>query len=172
MNYPPPLPVSCNKDCGAGWPLIAETKEGRFVDTHGRNELFGLPNVDDDEDEEEEDTKSRKKKQSAVEPIPDSRSTTSWRYVRETPVLGKVEQPIVSDEELLTMRTEEARAYGFSKATLNDREAVSDYFNITGAIDKQSDTESSRRLSTDITEVIIITTAVDQQSTAKQTATE
>jgi len=125
------------------WLENTETAERRFVDTHGRNELFGLSDIDvddDDAEEDEKDRKSRKKKPSTVEPISDSRSTTSWRYVRETPVLGKVEQPIVSDEELLTMRTEEATAYGFSKATLNDRDAVRGYFNVSGVIDKQENT--------------------------------
>jgi membrane-bound serine protease (ClpP class) len=128
------------------WVENTETAERRFVDTHGRNELFGLSDLDDDADDDdddaddEKDRKSRKKRQSTVEPISDSRSITSWRYVTEAPELGKIDQPIVPDDELLTMRTAWATAYGFSKATLNDLDAVRGYFNVSGAIDKQENT--------------------------------
>jgi len=124
------------------WVENTETRERRFVDRSGRNRLFGVADLaDDDGDDEYKDEKGRtwrkKKKKAEVEPIPDSRSTTAWRYVTETPELGEVSQPIVSDKELLTMRTKEAVAYGFSKATLNDVKDVKTYFNVTGMIDKQ-----------------------------------
>lgn len=122
------------------WVENTETNERRFVDASGRNRLFGLPDLEYDDDEDDDDDKgrrSRREKAAEVEPIPDSKSTTTWRYVKEAPELGKIKQPIVPDNELLTMRTEWASAYGFSKATLNDLKAVKAYFNITGAIEKQ-----------------------------------
>ena len=119
------------------WVENNDTKERRFVDTRGRNELFGLPDTDEpQETAADKDGKKSEKRKKVTEPIPDSKSKTAWRYVREAPGLDKVEQPIVSDRELLTMRTDEALAYGFSMATVNSQSELIKYFNVVGQVEK------------------------------------
>ncbi len=119
------------------WVENTDTRERRFVDTAGRNELFGLPDVEETtEASGDKESKKAVKRKKVTEPISDSKSTTAWRYVREAPGLEKVQQPIVSDRELLTMRTDEARAYGFSMATLNSQIDLSRHFNVTGRMEK------------------------------------
>lgn len=119
------------------WVENSDSKERRFVDTRGRNELFGLPDTEESSDGGgDKETKKSDKRRKVVEPVPDSRSTSAWKYVREAPGLEKVQQPIVSDRELLTMRTDEALAYGFSMATLNNQSDVRRYFNVIGEMRK------------------------------------
>jgi membrane-bound serine protease (ClpP class) len=105
------------------WLVNTETGERDFADVAGRNRLFGLDSADD----------SDKK---AVEPVPDSSSKTDWRYVREDPALGQVQQPIVSARELLTMRDSRALAYGFSKSTVSTDTQLKSFLNIQGAIER------------------------------------
>lgn len=122
------------------WVENSDSKERRFVDTRGRNELFGLPDTEEalesSGDRSDKETKKSERRKKVTEPIPDSRSTTTWKYVTEAPGLEKVHQPIVSDRELLTMRTDEALAYGFSIATLNNQSDLRPYFNVVGQVEK------------------------------------
>jgi len=125
------------------WLVNQMTGEKRFVDTQGRDELFGLPSDDIEVTaaEDEDDKKSKRKTRvRRTEPVSDSTSKTDWRYVTDTPLLGQVSQPVVSDRELLTMKTVEASAYGFSQATLNDEAELRQYFHIAGTVDRMENT--------------------------------
>jgi len=117
------------------WVKNTDTGEKRFVTMRERDELFGLTNFDVDESEDGK-TKVVKKRKSRHEPVPDSQSETAWKYVQEHPVLGKITQPVVDDRQLLTMKTEEASAYGFNTATLSNTAQIREHFNITGPIER------------------------------------
>lgn len=109
------------------WLENTQTGERDFVDTAGRNRLFGVT-----------DTQPADGKQTALgpEPIPDSLSKTPWRYVREHPLLGQVQQPVVTDRELLTMRDGRALAYGLSLATVSSDAQLKSFMNVSGAIER------------------------------------
>ncbi len=130
------------------WLVHTETGEKRFVSQRGRDELFGL------------ETGSARsgsgvlrllgaegeKGAPAAEPVPDSRSRTPWRYVTEDPLIGPVKQPVVSDRELLTMRDREARAFGFSAATVSSERELREYLGAQ---------ESLRRLESSWPEAVV-----------------
>ncbi len=113
------------------WLVNTETGERRFVNRRARDELFGL-----------ETGAGRSgsgvlrllgaegEKAALVEPVPDSRSRTAWRYVTEDPLIGTVKQPVVSERELLTMRDREARAFGFSAATVSSDRELQDFLGV------------------------------------------
>lgn len=111
------------------WLVNTETGERDFVDAAGRNRLFGL------------DAEASRK---ATEFVPDSASETAWRYVREDPLLGQVQQPVVTSHELLTMRDNRARAYGLSEATITTQSELGHLLNITGAIERTELTWTER----------------------------
>ena len=125
------------------WVVNTDTGERRFVDGGTRDKLFGL-DEDTSEDDNDDDEKKDRRKRSVSKATSDSESTTAWRYIHEVPGLDKVHQPIVSDRELLTMRTPEASAYGFSVATLNDVDDLKNYFNVTGQITKLETTHMEK----------------------------
>lgn len=113
------------------WIVNTETGERDFVDVQGRNDRFGWS------DQRGggllggllgSDAKNLR------EPIPDSNSRTAWRYVREDPLLGQVNQPVVTDRELLTMRDERARAFGMALETVSGDEELRSYLNIRGPV--------------------------------------
>ena len=123
------------------WIENLKTGERRFADARERDQLFGLDTpMKESTGKDESDGKSKSSSRTErVEPIPDSQSKTDWRYVKQDSVLGQVEQPIIGGRdisELLTMRDNEALAYGFSMATLGSREDLRSFFHITGPIDK------------------------------------
>ncbi len=119
------------------WVVNPETGAQRYVNVHGRNRLFGLTDRGEEPDEDEdEDGKKKKKKKLRPEPIPDSESKTAWKYVKESPGFGKIRQPIVTDRNLLTMRTDKAIAYGFCLAQVKDEAELKAYFNVTGTMDR------------------------------------
>ncbi|UCD28239.1 MAG: hypothetical protein JSV03_14295 [Planctomycetota bacterium] len=118
------------------WVVNGKTGEKRFVSKRERDELFDLMDADEEEEEEEDEKKSKKRRKSYEEPIPDSESKTDWKYVKEDPVLGKINQPIVSDRVLLTMRTDEAVAYGFCLAKLQSKSDLVEHFNISGTMER------------------------------------
>ncbi len=111
------------------WVVNTETGERRFVDTSTRDELFGL-------------TASRPAGDSIVrsEPVPDSLSGGPWKYVQSAPPLNTVTQPIMTDRELLTMRTAEAIAYGFAQGKIPDEASLSSSLNITGPVERLDNT--------------------------------
>ena len=53
-----------------------------------------------------------------------SQSTTSWTYVEQDDRLGKVTQPIIPHNRLLTMTQDEALAYGFAKEMVANEDAL------------------------------------------------
>ncbi|MHC4441341.1 MAG: NfeD family protein [Planctomycetota bacterium] len=124
------------------WLVNTTTGQKRFVTQRGRDELFGLSEFDRDEDEDDEEGKKKKKKRrSRSEPIPDSESKTDWEYVKKDPVIdGEIIQPIVSDRDLLTMKTDEAVAYGFCIATLDNERELVQHFKIGGTITRVENT--------------------------------
>ncbi len=110
------------------WVVNTETGEKKFVDAQTRNELFGWS-------EHRGGLMSLfGGKSDGDEPLPDSLSKTPWRYVREDATLGQVSEPIVSDNELLTMRDNRAKAFGFSQATVEGESGLRQYLNISGPI--------------------------------------
>lgn len=118
------------------WLEDTETGQRRFADTVTRNRLFGLDASGEPISATDEEDDENSKRRVPAEPIPDSKSTTNWRYVTQAPGLDSLRQPIVSDRELLTMRTIEAMAYGFAKAELEDREDLMAYFGIQQELSK------------------------------------
>jgi membrane-bound serine protease (ClpP class) len=103
------------------WLVNKDTSQRDFVDEAGRNRLFGL------------DAEALKL---AGEFVPDSASTTAWHYVLEDPLLGEVQQPVVTNKELLTMRDNRARAYGLSEATVTTEAEIKTLFQVTGLIER------------------------------------
>ncbi len=83
------------------WIENTETGEQRFATRSERNDLFGV---------------EAPAGVSATQPETVSvASRTDWQYVRSTPLLPRVKQPVVSSAELLTMSQNEAIAFGFAK---------------------------------------------------------
>ncbi len=123
------------------WLENKDTGERRFVDLYDRDRLFGLEadNRGDDKTDDSDEGKSSRRR-TMPEPIPDTESRTAWRYVTETPHLSRFEQPIVSERDLLTMHTDEARAYGFSLATLNNDADLREYLGVTGTMTRLENT--------------------------------
>ncbi|GMU25027.1 MAG: hypothetical protein AMXMBFR13_50980 [Phycisphaerae bacterium] len=120
------------------WLENTKTGERRFVQVHERDELFGLADADPGSSSARDaDDKEKPRSSSLTRYVPESRSTTDWKYVQSAPGLPSVPQPIdQADKELLTMRTDEAAAYGFSEATLNDEEELRAYFDVEGPIQR------------------------------------
>lgn len=106
------------------WLVNEETGERRFTDAAGRDRLFGLTEAHAGKPEDAK----------RAEPVPDSLSTTAWRYVREHPLIGQVQQPVVTDRELLTMRDNRAKAYGLSLETIHTEADLKSFFNIAGPL--------------------------------------
>ncbi len=127
------------------WLENPDTGERRFVDRATRNRLFeskaAKDDADDDDDKRDEDEDKSKSDAHSVDYSSDADSRTAWRYVKEAPGLGAVRQPIVAgDTELLTMRTAEATAYGFSIGTVSNDDDLRSSFNVTGAIERTANT--------------------------------
>lgn len=111
------------------WVENGRTGERRFVGPHERDRLFGITDAGrpaaktaDEKDDKHE----------APSSSPNAGSRTEWRYVESAPGLGRVRQPIDGPNELLTLRTVEARAYGFAAATVSNEGELRDYLHITG----------------------------------------
>lgn len=120
------------------WVVNEDTGEQEFVTAVERDQLFGLSDGGG-----LLGVFSGQKKPphaSEPEPIPDSRSKTAWRYVKEHPELGEIRQPIVTDNILLTMRTHAAEAYGFSLATVTDVPGLKTLFAISGPVTRMENT--------------------------------
>ncbi len=119
------------------WVVNSKTREKRFVDAAGRDRLFGLS---DDKQAGgggllgflRGEGKGEKEEEPAL--VPDSLSTTDWKYVKEDPRLGHVRQPVDGVNDLLTMRTDKAVAFGFCAAVINDESDLRSHFNITGPL--------------------------------------
>lgn len=103
------------------WVVNGDTGEKRFVNAVERNALFGIEPAKD---------------AGSVEPVPDSTSTTAWRYVHEDSLLGKVEQPVEASHELLTMRDRRAQAFGFSQGTVSNDAQLRAFLNIRGTMER------------------------------------
>lgn len=84
------------------WVVNTQTGEKRFVDRDERDLLFGLAVTQPG---------------AASQPIR-AASRTEWTYVTSTPLIPNVNQPIVANDELLTMSQNEAIAYGFARPTM------------------------------------------------------
>ncbi|MGQ9650424.1 MAG: NfeD family protein [Phycisphaerae bacterium] len=109
------------------WLRNTETGEKRLVDSKGRDRLFGL--------ERKESTggvsgllkilgaDTEKETKDSGADVSDSKSLTAWKYVENDPLLGRISQPVDGPNQLLTMRTDKAKAFGFCRATVsNDAE--------------------------------------------------
>ncbi len=119
------------------WVVDGDSGEKRFVDAAGRDRLFGIDTgVDaaESEADDSEDSSRKKSKPARQEPVLDTLSTTSWKYVYEVEGLGKVVQPVVSRRELLTMHTDEALAYGFAVGAVANQSDLATRYNIAGDI--------------------------------------
>lgn len=84
------------------WVQNSQTGEKRFVDRAERDELFGL---------------AAAQPGAASQPI-NAASRTEWQYVTSVPLIPHVKQPVVANDELLTMSQNEAIAYGFARSTM------------------------------------------------------
>ncbi len=82
------------------WLENRETSERRFVTRGERDQLFGIVEPG-----------------TASQPV-DAASRTEWQYVRSVPLIPSVKQPVVADNELLTMSQNEAIVFGFAKPTM------------------------------------------------------
>jgi len=131
------------------WVENVKTGERRFVDTRGRDELFGITRTEERDAGERAGGLlswfTREEPETGQpgpdEPVSDEDSTTDWRYVKSSPDLaGEISQPIVDHRTLLTMRTDEATAYGFCLATLSSESELSAYFNVTRPLERLENT--------------------------------
>jgi membrane-bound serine protease (ClpP class) len=84
------------------WVVSSETGEKRFVDRNERDRLFGI---------------AATQPGAASQPV-HAASRTEWTYVTSAPLIPNVSQPIVANDELLTMSQNEAIAYGFARPTM------------------------------------------------------
>jgi membrane-bound serine protease (ClpP class) len=82
------------------WVYNSQTGEKRFVTRSERDTLFGIAQPG-----------------AASQPI-DAASRSEWQYVTSVPLIPRVKQPIVANNELLTMSQNEAIAYGFARPTM------------------------------------------------------
>jgi membrane-bound serine protease (ClpP class) len=82
------------------WVYNSHTGEKRFVTRTERDTLFGIAQPG-----------------AASQPI-DAASRSEWQYVTSVPLIPHVKQPIVANNELLTMSQNEAIAYGFAAPTM------------------------------------------------------
>ncbi len=103
------------------WMENARTGERRFVSAAVRDELLS----------------------GATQPAPSAEAEPgraaetaagAWHDVKEAPGLGQVSQPIKDRHELLTLRTPEAAAFGWSLATVNSQDDLRAHFDITGPL--------------------------------------
>lgn len=115
------------------WVENAETGERRFVDPAERKKLFGLAG-----------TSTGPAESGASDAGSDELSRTAWRDVVRVPDLEEVHQPIVDTRSLLTMRTPEARAYGFVLGTVHDLDELRAELNVSGAITRLHATTMER----------------------------
>ncbi len=114
------------------WVENTKTGEKRFVDARDRDELFGW--IESGRGGLLDAVRGGGGKPRGGEPLPDSQSNTDWQYVKNHSELGRVEQPVVSDKVLLTMKTPKAKAFGFCEVTINNRQDLRAALNITGEI--------------------------------------
>ncbi len=103
------------------WLVDKQSGERRFADARQRDDLFGWSDRRSSPDDE---------------PVPDSGSNTSWRYVRDDPLLGPVRQPVDSARELLTMRDQRAQAYGLSMGTVGGDAQLRTFLNVRGPMER------------------------------------
>lgn len=115
------------------WIENQETGERRFVDVPQRDEWFGWSGTHRGS-AETAPADSGGGRPTGVEPFSDTLSKTAWRYVRQDEALGEVHQPIVSAKELLTMKADRAKAYGFSLGTVGNEAALREFFGVKGEI--------------------------------------
>jgi membrane-bound serine protease (ClpP class) len=87
-------------DMEAFWVQNTETGEKRFVTRLERDRLFEIVQPG-----------------TASQPI-DATSKSRWQYVTDVPLIPHVKQPVVGNNELLTMSQNEAIAYGFARPTM------------------------------------------------------
>ncbi len=117
------------------WLRNTETGERRLVDTKGRDRLFGL--------ERKESagggvsgllkilgTNTEKDTKDSSGDVSDSRSRTAWKYVENDPSLGRISQPVDGPDQLLTMRTDKAKAFGFCRATVSNDAELREYLKV------------------------------------------
>ncbi|MBN1489238.1 MAG: ATP-dependent Clp protease proteolytic subunit [Phycisphaerae bacterium] len=133
------------------WIENTKTGERLFVNADRRNRLFGIEDgrsdrgrdtseadgADTNADDGEDRPSSRRDRRGGdVEPIPDERSTTDWRYVKQAPPLPQVRQPVVSGDQLLTMGQDAAIAFGFAKAKVSSDSELRTFFGVRGPMDR------------------------------------
>lgn len=127
------------------WLVNTETGERRLVDSRGRDQLFNLEDRRDGTGkggllEMFRGSGERDQRGDLDEVVPEDRSRTPWRYVKEDPVLGPVRQPVDKSNELLTMRTSKAIAFGFCEATINNEAELRAHFGVTGSFERLENT--------------------------------
>lgn len=116
------------------WVVDSRTDQRRFVDARQRDELFGWAEAQSGP-AGSAPAGASSGRPTGAEPLPDSASKTSWRYVRYDPQLGQVRQPIVAAQELLTMKADRAHAYGFSLGVVASESDLRNFFGIRGVIE-------------------------------------
>jgi membrane-bound serine protease (ClpP class) len=114
------------------WIENSRTGERRLVGPRERDQLFGI----EADGRSSPESGAANDKGRPSEPLPAPRSDSDWRYVKSAPGLGAVHQPIDGPNELLTLRTPEARAYGFATATIGSESELRDYLHIRGSIQR------------------------------------
>lgn len=115
------------------WVVNIDTGEKRFVDRNERDMLFGLTSA-----------AATQAARDGGDRHADERSKTAWRYVRSHSLLGEVRQPIVADDELLTMSQDEALAYGFATTKIISEDQFVEKYAIAEAVARTTDTWSER----------------------------
>lgn len=122
------------------WVENTRTGERRFVTPRERDQLFGLTGetrpAEAGASKEADDDAKKDRRSKGSAPVPDTLSKTDWKYVTSAPGLGDVHQPIDGARQLLTLRTVEAEAYGFSHATIGNDAELARYFNVRGPIER------------------------------------
>lgn len=121
------------QDRDVWWVENRDTGERRFVLTDERNQLFGLAST-----QPASGSQNDRDGRAYDGFVADESSTTSWKYVQDSPELGKPRQPVVGDKELLTMTTAEALAYGFAIARVDNEQELAALFNVSGPVESLS----------------------------------
>jgi len=116
------------------WLKNTQTGEKRLVDTKGRDRLFNLDRKESTAgvsgllkilgSDVEKDTKE------SDGLVSDSKSLT-WKYIEDDAVLGRISQPVDGPNQLLTMRTDKAKAFGFCQATVSNDAELRDFLKVS-----------------------------------------
>jgi len=121
------------------WLKNTQTGEKRLVDTKGRDRLFNLDRKESTGgvsgllkilgSDVEKDTKE------SDGLVSDSKSLT-WKYIEDDAVLGRISQPVDGPDQLLTMRTDKAKAFGFCQATVSNDAELREFLKVDWPVNR------------------------------------